>query len=77
MQYNDEMNQSKEQLSFENMSKEDLRRKLHNSRMENQQLRFEHAKMAKEIKELKAVSQDWQKEVLEMQWQHNQDMKYQ
>ena len=45
--------------------------------MENQQLRFEHAKMAKEIKELKAVSQDWQKEVLEMQWQHNQDMKYQ
>ena len=71
------MSQSKEQLSFENMSKEDFRRKLHNSRMENQQLRFEHAKMAKEIKELKAVSQDWQKEVIEMQWQNNQDMKYQ
>lgn len=71
------MNQIKEQLSFEKMSKEDLRRKLHNSRMENQQLRFEHAKMAKEIKELKTVSQDWQREFLEMQYQHNQDFKYQ
>mgnify|MGYP001036386567 FL=1 len=34
---------------MEGLSNEDLRRKLHNSRMENQQLRLEQTKMAKEI----------------------------